>query len=157
MKAAGFAIGRAAKLKPVWGYSWDDMHADAMLGAWGACDAAHNVERHYLNLMALCGYRRIIDARRVQYRINAIFTGEGFVYEQNDSISDRSPHGDFSALELVQHIERLPEPYPTLARLLVEGLSLAEIGEQLGVSESRVSQRRSELQRLLKRHESKSH
>jgi RNA polymerase sigma factor (sigma-70 family) len=153
MQAAGFAVGKASRLKPIWGYTWEDMRSDAMLGAWSARDMPYTDERHHLNLMALCGYRRILDARTVQYRANEPFEHEaGDSARHWDPACNREPRGDYSALELATHIERLPEPYPTVARLLFEGLSLAEIGEQLGVSESRVSQRRSQLQRLLKRH-----
>lgn len=160
LKAAAFAVGRSARLKPVVGYTWDDARADAMFGAWQVAKLEHSDENHLVNLMAGSGYRRILDGRTAQYRANR-FTGaaghdriddEDEIDQWPEQIDWRQPFSDLFSARLAAHVDRLPEPLPTIANMLFEGAQHLEIAKELGVSISRVTQRVDQLRHALRHH-----
>lgn len=152
-QAARMALRYAARLRPVAGYTRDEALQDARIGAWGALGAAceTDADGHAdpLRLLALAGYRNILDGRSTRWRRSAGGAREFELGEEHDGEAPDGAAGLLAVGQVLRAIERLRPPLPEIARLLIEGYEAAEIGARLGVSAARIGQHRRRLQRTV--------
>lgn len=166
--AAARAVQRAARLRPIVGYTRDDALQDARIGAWGALaaggragagadadagageDAGEGGDRR-LGLAALAAYRQIIDGRRHRYRTSAGGAREDELDSAPEAAMPAAAPALVAVAQALAAIERLRDPLPRVAAWLIEGEHVVEIARRIGVTPSRVSQMRGELRRVVER------
>lgn len=144
--AARDALRRAGRLRPVAGYTRDEALQDARIGAWHALDAELSPGFDRAALMALAGYRNILDARGSRWKRSAGGDRENELIEAVDHGTPPLAPSLIAVEQTLRAIERLRAPLPEIARLLIEGYEAGEIAAHLGVSPTRIAQHRRTLQ-----------
>ncbi len=99
----------------------------------------------------------MLDAVRTAYRHGFLIDApagevDADPTEANEPDLGASPERIAAVHEACACIERMPEPYPTIAAMAAGGADVEEIAAALGVSPSRVSQRRAQIRKLLEKH-----
>lgn len=171
-QAARMALRYSARLRPVAGYTRDEAMQDARIGAWGALVGARQArseagseagsEADPVKLLALAGYRNILDGRSARWRRSAGGARELELGEvHGDEVHGDEVHGGaapdcgaalVAIAQALRAIERLRAPLPEIARLLIEGHEPAAIAAQAGISASMASRHRRTLQATVSRY-----
>lgn len=149
-RAARASARRAGRLRPVTGYTRDEALQDARIGAWRALRTGVHDE----GMLALAGYRDILDARHARWSASRGGDREQPLPQEDDAALDEHTQsctgaGLVAVAQMLRVIGRLATPRPRVAAMLIQGYTHREIAELHGVSESRVSQWRSDLWRAI--------
>lgn len=151
-RAAGIAMRRSLRLRPIVGYTPDDALQDARIGVWRALDVQRDADDdEYLSLLVLAGYRDILDGRSQRYSVSAGGAREGNLADVPEPTYPCTAPELLAVAGALAAIERLREPLPRVAAMLIEGDDPCEIAGAFGVSASRVSQWRGELRAIVAR------
>lgn len=142
-RAARKAFAHALRLRPIVGYTHDEALQDARIGAWRALQAGQD------GAMVLAGYRQILDGRSARWARSAGGAREHDLADVPEPAQADDAYARALACEIAAAVASLRPPLPLVAELLAEGWSHREIAARIGVTESRVSQQRSDLQRIL--------